>query len=117
MLQQQVTAFSGPDFDESRSLQLTDHLGPGHCEIVNLALGYVNAAPGLGHVPSGWQGTGYAYRDTTTTCDFDSGKRHVDDGAGYPACGIGIRLGDVVANALEVVGSVRCQAMCLVSVR
>jgi hypothetical protein len=44
MLQQSVTAFPGPDLDESRSLQLPDHLGPGHLEIVNLPLGFVNAA-------------------------------------------------------------------------
>ena len=44
MLQQHVTAFPGPNFDESRSLQLADHLGPSHTLIVNLALGYVNAA-------------------------------------------------------------------------
>ncbi len=30
MLQQQVTAFPGPDLDETRGLQLADHLGPGH---------------------------------------------------------------------------------------
>ena len=30
MLQQQVTAFPGPDLDEPRGLQLADHLGPGH---------------------------------------------------------------------------------------
>jgi len=42
MFQEQVTAFPGPCFDESRGLQLADHLGPGHFEIINLALGFVN---------------------------------------------------------------------------
>ena len=41
MLQQQVTAFPRPDFDESRGLELADHLGPSHRTIVNLPLGYV----------------------------------------------------------------------------
>ena len=43
VLHQQVAAFPGPDLDESCSLQLADHLGPGHLAIVNLPLGFVNA--------------------------------------------------------------------------
>jgi hypothetical protein len=43
MLQQQVTAFPGPDLDESCSLQFADHLGPCHLKIVNLPLGFVNS--------------------------------------------------------------------------
>jgi len=39
-----VAAFPGPDLDESCSLQLADHLGPGHLAIVNLPLGFVNAS-------------------------------------------------------------------------
>jgi hypothetical protein len=46
MLQQHVTAFPRPDLDESCSLQLANHLGPGHLTIVNLPLGFVNAASG-----------------------------------------------------------------------
>jgi hypothetical protein len=38
-----VTAFPGPNLDESRGLQLADHLGPGQVDIVNLPLGFVNA--------------------------------------------------------------------------
>jgi hypothetical protein len=34
MLQQQVTSSPGPHLDESRSLQLADHLRPGHAAIV-----------------------------------------------------------------------------------
>lgn len=44
MFQEQVTAFPRPDLDESCGLQLTDHLGPGHLVIVNLTIGFVNAA-------------------------------------------------------------------------
>jgi hypothetical protein len=47
MLQQQVTSLPGPDLDESRRLQLADHLGPSHFEIVNLPIGLVNACAGL----------------------------------------------------------------------
>ena len=43
VLQEQMAAFSRPDLDESRGLQLANHLGPGHLEIVNLPLGFVNA--------------------------------------------------------------------------
>ena len=46
MFQQPVAALPGPDLDESPSLQLADHLGPGHLAIVNLPLGFVNAATG-----------------------------------------------------------------------
>jgi hypothetical protein len=46
MLQQHVAALPRPDLDESRSLQLAAHLGPGHLVIVNLALGYVKGARG-----------------------------------------------------------------------
>ena len=34
MLQQAMTAFPGPNLDESRSLRLADHLGPGHAATV-----------------------------------------------------------------------------------
>ena len=44
MLQQEVTAFPGPDLDEPRSLELPDDFSPRHIVIVNLSLGYVNAA-------------------------------------------------------------------------
>lgn len=43
MFQQHMPAFPRPNLDESRSLQLADHLGPGHLEILNLPLGFVNA--------------------------------------------------------------------------
>jgi len=43
MLQQLMTAFSGPGLDESRGLQSADYLGPRHYQIVNLTLGYVKA--------------------------------------------------------------------------
>jgi hypothetical protein len=43
MPQKQVAPFSRLDLDESRSLQLADHLGPSHRAIVNLALGYIEA--------------------------------------------------------------------------
>ena len=42
MLQQEVTAFSGSDLDEPRSLELPDDFGPRHIASVNLSLGYVN---------------------------------------------------------------------------
>ena len=51
MLQQSVTPFPGPDLDVSRSLQLAEHLGPGHLEIVNLPLGFVNEV-GKQHRPT-----------------------------------------------------------------
>ena len=69
MLQQQVAAFPGPDLDESRSLQLADHLGPGHLEIVNLPLGFVNART--------WLSAGYE-----TVCERCSALAH-DIGRGF----------------------------------
>jgi hypothetical protein len=50
MLQQQVAAFPGPNLDESRSLQLADHLSPGHLAIVNLPLGFVKTTIALAEV-------------------------------------------------------------------
>jgi hypothetical protein len=44
MLQQEVAAFPGSDLDETRSLQLPDHLGPGHLKSLNLPLGFVNVS-------------------------------------------------------------------------
>ncbi len=43
MLQQEVTAFPGPDLDEPRSLELPDDFSPRHVAMVNLSLGSVNA--------------------------------------------------------------------------
>src|SRR4029079_17617650 len=78
MLQEPVTPFSRPDLGESRSLQLADHLGPGHFAIVNLPLGFVNATNwgwgSMGSIPI--CGRGCDRRQVVDGVDARNGEAH-----------------------------------------